>query len=74
MQTPVGTADLDGLPGNTVLYLLIAGVCLVVALRYLRRALIPLGPLLQAIAATAVVALAIGVALVLLAAAVLSGR
>jgi hypothetical protein len=63
-----------GLEGPAVLYLVIAIVCLIVALRFLKRALVPLGPLLQAIAATAVITLAIGAALVLLTAALLSGH
>jgi hypothetical protein len=63
-----------GLEAPATLYLIIAIVCLVVALRFLRRALAPIGPLLQAIAATAIIALSVGAALVLLTAALLSGR
>jgi hypothetical protein len=49
-------------------------LCLIIALRFIKRALVPIGPLLQAIAATAVITLAIGAALVLLIAALLSGH
>jgi len=63
-----------GLEGSAVLYLIIAMLCLVVALRFIKRALVPIGPLLHAIAATAVVTLAIGAAVVLLTAALLSGH
>jgi hypothetical protein len=63
-----------GLEGPVALYLIIAILCLVIALRFLRRVLIPIGPLLQAIAATAIVTLAVGAALVLLTAALMSGR
>jgi len=62
-----------GLEGPAALYLIIAMLCLVVALRALRQALVPLGPLLQAIAAAAAITLAIGAALVLLTAALLNG-
>ena len=42
--------------------------------RFIKRALVPIGPLLQALAATAAIALAIGAALVLMTAALLGGR
>jgi hypothetical protein len=58
---------------HAAVYLFIAAICLIIALRYLRRALIPIGPLVRVVAAVAVVALAIGAALVLLTAAALSG-
>jgi hypothetical protein len=57
-----------------LLYLLIAAICLILALRAMRRALAPIGQLVQAVAAAALVALALGAALVLLTAAVLSGH
>jgi hypothetical protein len=41
-------------------------LCLFVALAYLRRALVPIGPLLRVAAAAAIVALAVGAAVVLL--------
>lgn len=63
-----------GLEAPAALYLIIAIVSLVIALRYIKRVLAPIGPLLQAIAATAIVTLAIGAALVLLTASLLSGR
>jgi hypothetical protein len=63
-----------GLEAPAVLYLIIAMLCLAVALRFIKRALVPIGPLLQALAATAAIALAIGAALVLMTAALLGGR
>ena len=57
-----------------LLYVVIAAICLVLALRAMRSVLIPIGQLLQAVAAAALVALAIGAALVLLTVAFLSGR
>jgi hypothetical protein len=63
-----------GLEAPAALYLLIAMLCLAVALRSLRRALIPIGLLLQAVAATALVTLAVGAAIVLLTAALLGGQ
>jgi hypothetical protein len=55
-----------------VVYLLLAAVCLVVALRllgYLRKAFMPLRALLQMASATLILAVAVGVALLLVAAA-----
>jgi hypothetical protein len=60
--------------GHGLAYLVIAGVCLVVALRFMKRSLAPIGMIVHAVAAAAVVALAIGAALVFLTAAALSGR
>jgi hypothetical protein len=54
-------------------YLVLAGVCVVVALTYLRRALAPMGVVVQAIAAGAVAVLAVGIAVVLLALAAIGG-
>ena len=68
MQIPLG------LQGHAVLYLVIAMLCLVIAMRFVKRALVPIGPLLQAVAAAAVVAFAVGAALVLLVASLMSGR
>jgi hypothetical protein len=59
---------------HAVLYLLIAGGCLLLALRFVKRALQPVGQLVHAVAAAALVAFSIGAALVLLAAAALSGH
>jgi hypothetical protein len=62
-------------PGShALLYLFIAGLCLVLALRAMRAALAPIGQLVQAVVAAALVALAIGAALVLLTAAAVSGH
>ena len=54
---------------HATLYLLAATLCLLVALRYLRQAIRPIGALVHAAAAAAVVAFATGVAVVLLIAA-----
>ncbi|HEX9998939.1 MAG TPA: hypothetical protein VGB74_00665 [Actinoplanes sp.] len=72
MKASLASAAVGGLQGHSALYLIPAGICLLVALRYVRRALSQLGPVLHAIVATAVVALSIGAALALLAAALLS--
>ena len=63
--TPVLTLHARG-----VLYLAVAAICLVLALRLIRHLLIPMGALLQAAAAVAGTALAIVLALLLLVAAV----
>jgi hypothetical protein len=47
-------------------YLAVAAVCLVVVLRFLRRALFPIGALIQAAAAAAIVAAAAVLALAML--------
>jgi hypothetical protein len=79
-QSSVSTIAWDpGLPADqlgthALLYLLIAALCLVLALRAMRRALAPIGQLVQAVAAAALGALAVGAALVLLTAAAISGR
>jgi hypothetical protein len=57
-----------------LLYLALAAVLLVIALRFVRRALAPIGALVQAVAAAAVVAFATGLALILVVAAALSGH
>jgi hypothetical protein len=62
------------LPGSAALYLVSAALCLVVALLFVRRALAPIGALVEAVVAAAMVALAIGAALVLLTAAALAGQ
>jgi hypothetical protein len=49
-----------------ITYLTVAAVCLVVVLRYLKRAMAPTGALIHAIAAAAVVATATVVALAML--------
>jgi hypothetical protein len=59
---------------QSLLYLVLAALFLVIALRFMRRALAPIGTFVQAVAAAAVVAFAIGMALVLLAAAALNPR
>jgi hypothetical protein len=76
---PTSSARYDAIAGlwtnqpalrdQSLLYLVLAAVFLVIALRFVRRALAPIGTFVQA---AAVVAFAIGMALVLLAAAALS--
>jgi hypothetical protein len=60
------------LSNHSLLYLLIAGLFLLTALRFMKRAVAPLGALVQTVAAAAFVAAAIGAALVFLAVAALS--
>ncbi len=59
---------------NRVLYLLLAGVSLLVALRLAKRAMAPIATLVQAAAAAAGVTFAVGVAVAFVAAAALSGH
>jgi len=56
------------------LYLLVAALCLIFALMAMRKALAPIGQLVQAVAAAALVALAIGASLVFLTAAIFAGH
>ncbi|WP_433831005.1 hypothetical protein ACQP2E_12370 [Actinoplanes sp. CA-015351] len=49
-----------------LVYLAVAAICLLIALRFLRRALAPIGALIQAVAAAAVVAFAAVIALAML--------
>jgi hypothetical protein len=59
---PTSPASVDVLDApllhQPILYLTLAGLCMIVVLRFLRRALYPIGALVQAMAAAAVVALA----------------
>ncbi len=59
--------------GRQSLYLLAAAICLVVALRFLKRALAPIGVVVQVVAAALVVAVAVAAALAFLAAAAVVG-
>jgi hypothetical protein len=52
---------------HPLLYLVLAALFLLVALRFMKRALAPVGALVQAVAAAALVAVSIGAALVLVA-------
>ncbi|GAA4942330.1 hypothetical protein [Actinoplanes utahensis] len=61
----IGTSLLS----QPLLYLALAGVCLVVVLRLLKRAMSPIGALIQAVAAAATVAFAAMIALAMLVAA-----
>jgi hypothetical protein len=54
----------------SMLYLVLAGFCLLVGLRFLKRALQPFGVILEAAAAAAVVAFSLGLGLILLLAAI----
>jgi hypothetical protein len=58
---------------DLLLYLIIAGACLLLALHLLKRAVAPIGVLVQAAAALAAVGLAVGTALLLIAAALVRG-
>jgi hypothetical protein len=55
----------------TGLYLMIAGLCLGLALRSLKQALVPIGEIVRAAAALAVVGLSVSAALVFLVAALM---
>jgi hypothetical protein len=72
---PAGASWMDQvLPRQgSLLYLTLAALLLVLALRFMRRALAPIGAVMQAVAAAAVVAFAVGLALVLVALAAFSG-
>lgn len=53
----------------TVLYLVIAGLCLILALRSIKQSLAPIGEIIRAAASVALAGLSIGTALIFLAAA-----
>jgi hypothetical protein len=55
------------------IYLLLAGFCLLMAMRTLREALLPIGAIVRAAVALAVFGLSISAALVLMLAAVIAG-
>ena len=58
-----------------IVYLILAGICLVIVIRYLKRAMSPIGALFQAVAAAALVAVAAVLALaMLIIAAVMTAR
>jgi hypothetical protein len=70
----VSLADLwSSLSDHAYLYLALAVLVALVALRSMRRALAPIGPVVHALAAIAGVAFAIGMAFVVVVAAVVSG-
>ena len=62
-------ADRPAILDGKLLVLIAAAFFLLIALRFMKRALAPIGALVQAVAAAALVAVSIGAALVLLAAA-----
>ena len=57
---------------TTILYLIAAGLSLILALRLMRQALAPIGALVQAVGAATLAVVAISTALVLVVAAALS--
>ncbi|MDR7328069.1 hypothetical protein [Catenuloplanes niger] len=61
------------IPEHPALYLIIAVLCLVVAMRSLRRALEPVGVVVEVMKASIVVAFALGAALIFVLAAAISG-
>jgi hypothetical protein len=73
MQDLWNSAAHGGLQGYAVVYLVIAALCFAVALRQLRRILVPLGAIFQVLAATTAMVLAMSATLVLIFAALLSG-
>jgi hypothetical protein len=70
---PTSPANFDAIPASwtdqPIVYLVLAALSLLLALRFMKRALAPIGALVQAVAAAAMVAVSVGAALVLLAAA-----
>ncbi|WIM94255.1 hypothetical protein ACTOB_006269 [Actinoplanes oblitus] len=54
-------------------YLALAGLLLIIGLRYLKRALAPIGVIVEVVASAAVVAFALGAALALIVAAAFAG-
>jgi len=70
LSFPTSPAALDAIDASwmhqPIVYLLVAAICLMVVLRFLKQALAPIGALIQAVAAAAVVAFAAVLALVLL--------
>ncbi|BCY13055.1 hypothetical protein [Actinoplanes sp. L3-i22] len=69
-MTQLSLSDLSLAGDRSTLYLALAGICLIIGLRYLKRALEPFGAVLEAAAAAAIVAFALGVGLILLLAAI----
>ena len=71
---PTSPATVNGFDAawlhRPIIYLAVAAICLAIALRFLRRALSPVGALIEAVAAAAVVAftLVLAFAMVLVAA------
>ena len=75
---PTSSANFDAFDASwmhqPIAYLVLAAICLIIALRFIKRAIAPVGALLHAVAAAAVVALATALALALVAVAALSIR
>jgi hypothetical protein len=67
---PISSAPVDTIHASwmnqPIIYLTVAAVSLVIALRFLKRALAPIGALIQAVAAAAVVAFTAVLALAML--------
>jgi hypothetical protein len=75
----ISPAPTDAFPASMmdrpIVYLVIAAICLVIVIRFLKRAMSPIGALFQAVTAAAVVAVAAVLALaMLIVAAVLTAR
>ncbi|WP_328459665.1 hypothetical protein OHA21_27710 [Actinoplanes sp. NBC_00393] len=64
--------ELPLLGDHSLIFLMLAALCLVVAIRFVKRALEPIGAIVESVAAAAAVFLALGLALVLVLAAALS--
>jgi hypothetical protein len=77
LSFPTSSAALDAMDASwmhqPIVYLLVAAICLMVVLRFLKQALAPIGALIQAVAAAAIVAFAAVFALAMLIAAAFAG-
>ncbi|WP_133875520.1 hypothetical protein [Paractinoplanes brasiliensis] len=62
------------LAANGIIYLALAGMCLLVALQQAKHFIAPVAPLIRAVTAAATIVFCVGAALVLLVAALVSGR
>jgi len=71
MSQPFFTPDL---PGTKVICLLLAAGCLLLALRFMRQALAPVGPIVRALVAAVIVTAAIGAGLIFVTAAAVFGH
>ncbi|MFC7532281.1 hypothetical protein [Actinoplanes sp. GCM10030250] len=68
----ISLPELPLLGDQSLLFLTLAALCLVVAIRYVKRALEPIGTIVETVAAAAAVFLTLGLALVLVLAAMIS--
>ena len=75
LTAPATNGSFDvGWLDRPIVYLALAAISLVIALRFLRRAVAPIGALLQAATAAIVAVLTIGLALALIAVAAIGSR